>query len=424
MSFAANSECPRQIALVDCNNFYVSCERVFNPAWAHRPLGVLSNNDGCLVSRSEELKAAGIPMGVPYFKQRERLKAMGAVVVSSNYALYGDMSARVMATLSQFVPEMEVYSIDEAWLDLSGMPSVDGYARTIAATTYQHTGIPVSIGIGATKVLAKVANRICKQLNPPGRVFHLGNDPQRLASVPVEDLWGVGKRWAKRLRAEGIQTALDLRDVDERRVKSRYGVVLQRLILELRGIPCLAFEEIKPKKQIICSRSFGRRVLDLDPLLQAIAAHATRAGEKLRSQALVCGVLQCTIRSGRFNPQEVFFNESALIHFASPTADTRRLIRAACEGVRRIYQPGPRYAKARVMLLDLSPADAQQQNLLTQTDDEQSGRLMQMVDELNRRYGRRTLFFASEAGPPTWKMNQNYRTPAFTTRWDELPMVR
>lgn len=425
----SNSKPPRRLALVDCNNFYASCERVFQPAWGQRPVGVLSNNDGCLVARSNELKEAGVPMGAPYFKIRPQLDAMDAIVVSSNYALYGDLSARVMETLSQFAPEMEVYSIDEAWLDLTGIDTtcLDAYARHIAATVKQHTGIPVSLGIAPTKVLAKIANRLCKKRKIPGQVFNLGSADCLdgvLASIEVGDVWGIGPRWAKTLNSIGIATARDLRDADAALMGKRYNVVMERLILELRGIPCLEFEDIQPKKQIIASRSFGQRVVDLDPLLEAVSLHATRAGEKLRSQGSVCGAIQASIRTGRHNPNEPYYGNAALVQFPVSTADTRKLIGAAREAVRQIYRKGYRYQKAGVMLVDISPADQLQLGLFETGDSAQSQALMQCVDQLNRRYGRGAVFFASEGTRQSWAMKRERMTQAYTTKWSEVPVVR
>jgi DNA polymerase V len=330
-SCKSSNNLPRRIALVDCNNFYASCERVFHPAWEHRPVGVLSNNDGCIIARSNELKEAGIPMGAPFFKYRDQLRAMKAVIVSSNYTLYGDMSARVMNTLNQFTPDMEIYSIDEAWLNLTGFDpaTLDSYARQIVATTHKNTGIPVSMGIGQTRVLAKIANRICKKRKIPGQVFNLGDATNLgavLSGVPVGDIWGIGCRWAEKLQSHGIYTAYDLQQSDPSYMRDRYNVVMQRLIMELRGVECLGFEDIEPKKEIIASRSFGERVTDKQSLLEAVALHATRAGEKLRLQYSACKVLQVAIRTSKHSPNEPFFGRSAMIHFPVATSDTRKLI--------------------------------------------------------------------------------------------------
>ena len=419
----------RRIALVDCNNFYASCERVFRLDWQQRPLGVLSNNDGCLVARSNELKDANIPMGSPLFKVRAQLQALNAVVVSSNYELYGDMSARVMETLSQFTPNLEIYSIDEAWLDLSGFnPAIlEGYAREIAATTKRNTGIPVSIGIAPTKVLAKIANRICKKRKIPGQVFNLGNEnalDDVLSSIAVGDICGIGRRLAPRLNQAGIFTALDLRNCDPDRMRQQYSVVMQRLILELRGIPSLGAEEVAPKKQIIASRSFRERVTDLNALQEAVSYHVTRAGEKLRHQGSVCGMLQVSLRTGRHNPNERYFGRSTQVQFATPTADTRKLIRAARQAAEQIYLEGPRYAKAGIMLFDLTPANRLQLGLFELGDSDRSRALMEVVDQLNRCYGKKTVFFASEGIQKRWVMKRQMRTPAYTTCWEDLPEVR
>ena len=429
MALSASSNLPpRRIALVDCNNFYASCERVFHPAWEHRPVGVLSNNDGCLIARSNELKEAGIPMGAPYFKYREQLDAMKAVIVSSNYTLYGDMSARVMNTLGTFTPDMEVYSIDEAWLNLTGFQpaTLDAYGREIVTTAQRHTGIPVSMGIGPTKVLAKIANRICKKRKIPGNVFNIGGADALdgvLATFEVGDIWGIGRRWAQSLNAQGIFTALQLREADAQAMREHYSVVMQRLILELRGVNCLEFEDIAPKKQIIASRSFGERVTDKGALIEAVSLHATRAGEKLRLQGSACGVMQVAIRTGEHNPNEAYYSRSATVHFSTPTADTRRLIGAARMGVEKIFKQGPRYAKAGVSLLDIVPAGQVQSGFFEDGDSEKTAILMKTIDALNRTQGRKAVFFAGEGIDKGWAMKRGRMTQAFTTRWAEVPGV-
>lgn len=420
---------PRRLALADCNNFYVSCERVFQPAWEQRPVGVLSNNDGCIIARSNELKAAGIPMGAPYFQFRQQLTAMNAVVVSSNYALYADLSARVMHTLGQFTPDLEPYSIDEAWLDLTGFDpaSLDAYGRHIATTTRRQTGIPVSIGIGPTKVLAKIANRVCKTRQLPGQVFNLGSEDHLdavLSAVAIQDVWGIGRRWAETLQADGIGTALALRNADPSSMRRRYSVVMQRLILELRGVPCLEREDLAPKQQIMVSRTFGARVTDLATLVAAVTSYVTRAGEKLRAQDSACGGVQVSIYRDRHPLGPAYEGRSAFIQFSVATADTRTLIRAARQGVERLFQQGCTYAKAGVMLVDLVPAGSVQAGLFEAGDAAPSAPLMAVVDRVNRRYGHHTLFFAGAGTQRTWAMKQTRRTPAFTTRWKDIPSVR
>jgi DNA polymerase V len=413
---------------VDCNNFYASCERVFNPAWNHRPIGVLSNNDGCIVSRSNELKKAGIPMGAPYFKYRRQLESMGAVIVSSNYALYGDMSSRVMHTLESLAPGIEVYSIDEAWLNLAGIQPdrLDAYGYGIVARTYQYTGIPVSVWIGSTRVLAKMANRICKQWKVPGSVFKLVDDTvirHCLTDIFVGDVWGVGEGWARRLERDGIHSALDLRDADASWIRKAYGVIMQRLVFELRGQPCLEFEDIEPKKRIIASRSFGNRVTRMDDLLEAISFHATRAGEKLRRQRSSCGALQVFLKTGKYNSNERRFSASTIVQFSVPTSDARRLIRSAQQGIRKIFKQGHRYAKTGVLLLDISPAKAVQSDFWNSVDSDKSRMLMEAMDQINEERGKYTVFFASEGTRKSWAMKNDRKTRAYTTRWSELPEV-
>lgn len=367
-------------------------------------------------------------MGVPYFKYRSQLEALDAVVVSSNYELYGDMSSRVMSTLESLAPGIEVYSIDEAWLNLARVPSnqLDLHGRTIVAKTHQYTGIPVSVGIGSTRVLAKIANRICKQQKAPDNLFKLVDCKaieQSLATIPVGDVWGVGDGWARRLERDGIHSALDLRTMDPSWIRKAYGVIMQRLVLELQGQPCLGFEDIEPKKLIIASRSFGRRVTRLDDLLEATSFHTTRAGEKLRKQDSVCSAIQVFLKTGKYNPNESRFNASTIVSLPVPTADTRRLIRAAQQGIKRIFKQGHRYAKTGVMLLDISPAKAVQGDFWHAVDSGRSQTLMQAVDQVNEERGKYTVFFASEGTRKSWAMKRDKKTRAYTTRWSEIPTV-
>ena len=368
-------------------------------------------------------------MGAPYFKYREALKTINAVVVSSNYALYGDMSARVMYTLNDLVPDMEIYSIDEAWLDLTGIEAsrLDGFARGLVATTRRNTGIPVSIGIGPGKVLAKIANRICKQRKIPGSVLNLAdaeNLEAVLATVEIGDVWGIGRRWAQKLQQDGIHTARALRNADICRMRARYGVVMERLIRELRGTACLDFEDIQSKQQIIASRSFGRRVTAKEDLAEALALHAARAGEKLRQQHSACGAIQIHIETSKQSQRESYFRPSILISFPVATADTRQLIRAARRGLDHIYQPGKRYAKAGVMLYEIVSDNKIQESLFDPSDSVKTRTLMALADQINRQRGKHTLFYAAEGIHKIWTMKSDNRTPAYTTRWDALPVVR
>ena len=424
-----NSKHPRRIGLVDCNNFYASCERVFNPSWNKRPVGVLSNNDGCIVARSNELKAAGIPMGAPYFQYKEQLDKMKAIIVSSNYTLYGDMSSRVMSILGEFTPELEIYSIDEAWLDFTGFDpgQLDAHARKVVATTTRNTGIPVSMGIASTKVLAKIANRICKKRVIPGGVFNLGGADaleEVLSSYPVGDIWGVGRQLTHRLKSHGIHTALHLQQSNPKEMRDRYSVVMERLVMELQGTPCLHFEDIQPRKQIIASRSFGQKVTEKSKLNEALAHHASRAGEKLRRQGSVCGAIQATIRTSKHDPARPYLSKSAGYRFSSPTSNTMALVRAASLCLEQIYQSGHRYAKAEVMLSDIHFSTMTQQSLFGGHDDEKTEALMKSMDELNRTLGRGTIRLGTEGPARDWEMKRERMTPAFTTRWKELPRVR
>lgn len=393
-----------------------------------RPIGVLSNNDGCIVARSNELKAAGIPMGAPYFQYKDQLEKMGAIVVSSNYTLYGDMSSRVMNTLGTFAEEIEIYSIDEAWLDFTGFDpaGLDGYGREVVATTERLTGIPVSMGIANTKVLAKMANRLCKKRNIPGGVFNLGSADaldEVLRTLAVDDIWGVGRRLAERLNSQGIYSALELQKSDPTKMRGKYGVVMERLILELRGVPCLEFEDIQARKQIIASRSFGKKVIEKEKLAEALAHHAARAGEKLRSQNSVCGAIQATIRTSRHDPNRPYYARSAIYRFPTPTANSMNLSRATAQCLDRIFQEGNRYAKAEVMLSDLQPDSLIQQSLFETGDSAKSVALMRTMDEINRKLGKGTLQLDSTGVAKTWEMKRQRMTQAFTTRWDELPSV-
>lgn len=419
---------PRRIALVDCNNFYASCERVFKPAWQHKPVAVLSNNDGCIIARSNEVKAAGIPMGAPYFKCKKELDAIGAIVLSSNYSLYGDMSARVMDTLAQYTPDMEIYSIDEAWLDLTGfkLDTLTDYGRQIVKDTHRFTGIPVSMGIAPTKVLAKLANRVCKKQNIKGQVFDLTQVDDLdavLASVDIEDVWGIGRKLSQKLREKHqIKTALDLKNTDANQMRRLYSVVMQRLILELQGHPCLFAEDVEPKKQIIASRSFGERVTSQDDLMQAISMHTARACEKLRSQGSVAGSISVSIRTSPFQAREPFFSRHASTQFVTPTADTSLMIKGASEALKHIYKKGPKYAKAGVMLNDIQQANEIQQDFFAEPSPK-SDALMGVLDAVNQRYGKNTLFYGSQGVQHKWQMKRNNMTPRFTTSWSDIPKV-
>jgi DNA polymerase V len=415
-------------ALVDCNNFYVSCERVFNPKLATEPVIVLGNNDGIVVARSNEAKALGIPMGAPAFKFRDLIRRHHVQAFSSNYALYGDMSQRVMETLQQFSPEVEVYSIDEAFLSLTGFVHQDliEYGRRIRATVKQWTGLPVSVGIAETKTLAKIADHHAKRSTELAGVFNLTTWPDRdslLAQVPVEDVWGIGPAHARRLKRQGITTALALRGADDHWIRKQMGVVGLRTVQELRGLSCLPLEQCPPPKQgIACSRSFGRPVTTLAEMREAVAAYTARATEKLRGEQLAAAALTVFLTTNSFKDEPQYSNALTL-RLSVATDATPELLRAALKGIETIYRDGFRYKKAGVMLLGLVPVGQVQANLFDRADRERSKRLMKAVDSVNARDGADTVRFAASGLTQHWRTRFTQRSPAYTTNWQNLPLI-
>lgn len=417
----------RVFALVDCNNFYASCERVFDPRLAGRPVVVLSNNDGCVIARSEEAKALGIRMGQPFFECAHIARLHGVHVFSSNFPLYGDISRRVMETLSRFTPSIEVYSIDEAFLDLSGMErDLTAYCAAVRDTVLKWVGIPVSIGVGPTKTLAKAAAKAAKRDPSLGGVLDIrGREEETLASLEVEDVWGVGRRHARMLASCGIRTALDLRDAPVDWVRSRMTVTGLRTVMELRGVSCLRLDEVEPaRKSIMCSRSFGRKVYALAELEEAASAYASRAAEKLRSQGCAASLVQVVLIEFPFNEG---FPATRVCSGELPvaTSSTPEFIRAAKALLRRIYVEGPAYWKVAVVLSGIVARGAVQLNLFSPGG--RGGKdlaLMEAVDTVNRRWGRGTLSFAACGFDRPWWMRQARRSAPFTTSWDHLPTAR
>jgi DNA polymerase V len=416
-------------ALVDCNNFYVSCERVFNPGLCGRPVIVLSNNDGCAVARSEEAKALGIGMGVPAFEIKDLIRRHRVTVLSSNYALYGDMSRRVMQVLSGFSPELEVYSIDEAFLDLSGLSRRDLAAcgREMQERVRRWTGIPVAIGIAETKTLAKIAARLAKKSPKAAGVLDLSNSPWRdraLAAVAVGDVWGVGRRYAKFLLSRGINTALDLRRANEAMIRRRMGIVGVRLLKELNGISCYPLEVSPPmRKSVGVSRTFKRELADPADLREAISTYAAAAAEKLRAEKLVAGTLTVYLLTSRF--REDYYYNSASFRLPVATSHTPELIACAREGFARIFKPQRGYKKAGVLLNEIGPESPVQASFFDHVDRPRARRLMQALDRVNREMGAATLVFGAQGvgGRKAWKTTFSRRSPAYTTRWDQLPVV-
>lgn len=414
-------------ALVDCNNFYASCERVFDPRLKGRPIVVLSNNDGCIVARSNEAKALDIPMGQPAFKLEEAFRRHGVEVFSSNYALYADMSVRVMETVAQFAPRMEVYSIDEAFLDLAGIPQDPTvYSRQIRNTVRQWTGIPVSIGIGPTKTLAKAANRLAKRTPTADGVLDLSRSEtqaEALRKIEVADVWGIGPRGGKKLQSAGIPDALALRQADTDRVRRILGVNGVRTLLELQGNSCFGLEENPPaKKSIIVSRSFGKKIETLAELQEATATWAARAGEKLRQEKRAAGVMSVYVMTSRFEERRPYFNAQT-VTFAQPATDSRELIATALACVENLFRPGLRFHKSGVILQDLVDRDHIQLGLFDRLDRAQSRRLMDTIDRINLR-GPVPVFWAAQGTQQEWRLRSARRSPRYTTAWNELPTVR
>ncbi len=421
---------PPLFALVDCNNFYASCERAFNPQLEGKPIVVLSNNDGCIVARSNEAKALSIKMGEAFFKFRNVIERNNVLVFSSNYTLYGDMSRRVFATLARFTPEIEVYSIDEAFLNLAGIGNgtATAYGQRIRQTVKQWTGIPVSIGIAETKTLAKVANHIAKRSSKADGVLDLtvaGYREKALAMTPVGDVWGIGRRLSKRLIAEGIETALQLSEVDDGWIRKQMGIVGVRLVHELRGIQCYSLKfSVPPKKSITCSRSFGRTVTTLNEMKEAVAAFVSRAAAELRNQGLIATRLTIYVLTNLYKKKEPQYNEAATVKLPVATDNTGELIRSAINALEKVFKPGYRYKKAGVLFTELSPADQSQVDIFDSLNRDRIDKLMTTLDEINDRMGARTLQFASQGTTQPWSGKCEMRSPSYTTNWGELLEVR
>ncbi|MGC9324223.1 MAG: Y-family DNA polymerase [Desulfomonilia bacterium] len=414
-------------ALVDCNNFYVSCERVFNPSLEGKPVVVLSNNDGCIIARSNEAKTIGIRMGHPLFQCEDLVKRHCIHVFSSNYSLYGDMSSRVMSTLSLFTPEMEVYSIDEAFLSLEGLsPEPEEYARIISRTVKKWVGIPVSIGIGPSKTLAKAAARAAKKGPARDGVFDISPCREKtLSGIDVEDVWGVGRRYARFLRRHGIVSALDLARAPDSWVKKHLTIEGLRTVMELRGTPCISLENSPaPKKAIMCSRSFGRKVYSLEELQEAAAAYTSRAAEKLRWQGSAASFIQTLLIEFPFNNGFPKCSVSSL-HIPVATAYTPELVRYAKTLLERIYKPGPAYRKVGVLLGGIVPRGQVQANLFHESrEGPRELSLMKTLDSINRRWGRGAILYASSGFSRPWWMRQTRRSARFTTSWADIPLVK
>ncbi len=419
-------------ALCDVNSFYASCETVFRPDLRGRPVVVLSNNDGCVISRSAEAKPF-VKMGEPYFKQKDIFRHHGVVCFSSNYELYADMSNRVMTTLEEMSPRCEKYSIDEVFCDLTGVRNcrvLTEFGHELRATVRQRTHLTVGVGIAQTKTLAKLANHAAKRWQQQtGGVVDLSNaERQRklMAALPVEEVWGVGRRIAKRLETMGIRTVLQLADTDIRFIRKHFNVVLERTVRELRGEPCLELEEFAPVKQeIVCSRSFGHRITEYEEMRQAICSYASRAAEKLRQEHQYCRFISVFVKTSPFAPDERYYANNASVTLLTPTQDSRDIIAAATRCLDAIWQSGCRYQKAGVMLGDFYSQGVAQLNLFDENAPRKnSQKLMEVLDRLNAEDGRGTLYFAGQGIQQPWQMKREMLSPRYTTRYSDLPTVK
>lgn len=419
----------RAIALVDCNNFFVSCERLFQPELEGKPVVVLSNNDGCVVSRSQEAKGLGIKMAVPWFQLKGLAKRHGVVAHSSNYTLYADLSNRVMRLLSQYSPDQEIYSIDECFLDLTGIADLTQYGQKMRATIRQRLGIPVCVGIASTKTLAKLANHVSKLQPRYASVCDFNGMTEKtlnalLAQIEVGEVWGVGRRTNSKLQDMGITSVLDLKRASVQRIRAGFGVVLERTVAELNGECCLELDDVTPpRQQIICSRSFGMPVYALEDLEQAVAAYTARAAEKLRLQHSIAGGIQVYIRTSPH--KEAQYQQSHIVPLHEPTGDTRLLCRAALGGLRHIYRSGFAYQKAGVMLTGIIPVASQPRTLFDDVVAQQkSHALMATLDRINRSMGSGTMRLLGEGITKNWAMRRENASRRYTTEFDELAVVR
>jgi DNA polymerase V len=413
-------------ALVDCNSFYASCEQVFRPDLRGKPVVVLSNNDGCVVARSKEAKALGIPDLEPYFKIKHLLQRHGVAVFSSNYPLYGDLSSRVMQTLKHFSPDIEVYSIDEMFLrPAMSAQDLKLFGQCMRNSVWQQVRIPVGVGIAATKTLAKLANRAAKKIEALNYVCVLERDDQRewlLRKVAVKDIWGVGLRLSARLNLMGIMSGWDLANANTKNLRRHFSVCLERTVEELNGNCCFQLDELPPpKKQIYCTRSFGEKVLSLEPVLQATSLYAARAAEKLRKQRCYVNTLHVFLQTSPFDKNG--YSKSATIQLPYPTDDTRLIARYASYAVEKLFKPGYAYSKAGVGLIDIADKHFYQNDLFHTGQSVKDDSLMALLDAVNNKFGKGTLHTAAEGMKKKWAMQQQYRSASFTTRWSSLPII-
>ena len=414
-----------KIALVDCNSFYVSCERLFNPKIQKKAVVVLSNNDGCVISRSREAKDLGIKMGEPYFKVKDLVKRNKVAVYSSNYALYGDISRRVMKVLKTFSPKVEIYSIDEAFIDLSFIDEkgAEDYGREIRSRVLKWTGIPTSVGIASTKTLSKVANHIAKK-EKAGVIYLNTNIDEKLKKFPIEDVWGVGKQLSKFYHKNNISNAYDLKNVSNTWVKKGTNVLGAKTAMELRGIPCIDLQIDQEKRKNCCvSRSFGRKVKDLNELEESVITHCLNAAEKIRADDQIAKTITVFIRTSPFDKNRRYYSNSKTIDLAIPTSNSIELIKNAVKALTDIYKYGYAYQKAGIILSGLKDANQNDQNLLTPLLENKSKKLMKAIDYTNTKYGRYAISIAQAGLSKGWKMRREHSSKIDTASFDSLPKI-
>ena len=418
-------QCTKKIALVDCNSFYVSCERLFNPKIRKKPVVVLSNNDGCIISRSNEAKALGIKMGEPYFKVKDLVKKNKVEVYSSNYALYGDISRRVMKVLKTFSPKVEIYSIDEAFIDLSFIDEkgIEEYGREIKSRVLKWTGIPTSVGIARTKTLSKVANHIAKK-QIAGVIYLNENINETLKNFPIEDVWGVGKQLSKFYYKNNIKNAYDLKEVSNTWVKKGTNVLGAKTAMELRGVPCIDLQIDQEKRKNCCvSRSFGRKVKKLEELEESVITHCLNAAEKIRADDQVAKTITVFIRTSPFDKNKKYYSNSKTIDLALPTSNSIELIKNAVRTLKDVYKYGYSYQKAGIILSGLKNTNQNDQNLLTPLLENKTKKLMKAIDLTNTKYGRHAISIAQAGLTKGWKMRREHSSKIDTASFDSLPKV-
>ena len=424
MSFTNNSK-KNKIALIDCNSFYVSCERLFNPKINNKPVVVLSNNDGCVISRSTEAKKIGIKMGEPYFKVKELVKKNNVYIFSSNYALYGDISRRVMKTLKSFSDKIEIYSIDEAFVDLSHVEEkeVENYGKEIRERILKWTGIPTSVGISNTKTLSKVANHIAKK-NKTGVIYLKENIDESLKNFDICDIWGVGKQLSKLYIKNGIDTAYKLKTISNSWVRKSTNVLGAKTVMELRGVTCINLETQETKRKSCCvSRSFGKKVESLETLQESITTHCLNAAEKIRNESQITRSITIYIRTNPFDKNRKYYSNSVTIDLPVATSNSLELVKVAINGLRKIYKYGYFYQKAGIILSKLAESSEKELNLLAPIMENKSQSLMKAIDFTNAKYGRNAISIAQAGINNSWKMRREHSSKIDTASFDSLPKI-